>query len=163
MIKCLLELYQNDHIWICGPLWGFQIFIVLCGWDHIYTVRTPFFFYAFINICLNIMEIHLCVVLNLLALPMGALIGHFRSIFANLLLFIIYFTYSPDEIIKFILWFSLDVSYNLVHSLEEIVSTFPIILFCFIMKPVNTLHLPLNTLFNIFCMGFFVDFFFFFK
>ena len=100
------------------------------------------------------MEIHICVVLNLLALPMGALIGHFRSIFANLLLFIIYFTYSPDEIIKFILWFSLDVSYNLVHSLEEIVSTFPIILFCFIMKPVNTLHLPLNTLVNIFCMGF---------
>ena len=49
------------------------------------------------------MEIHICVVLNLLALPMGALIGHFRSIFANLLLFIIYFTYSPDEIIKFIL------------------------------------------------------------
>lgn len=100
------------------------------------------------------METYICVVLNPLALTVGALIGHFRSIFANLLLFIFYFTYSPDEIIKFILCFSLDLSYNLVHSLEEIVSTFPSILFCFTMKPVNTLHLPLNTLLNIFCMGF---------
>ena len=71
------------------------------------------------------METYIRVVLNLLALTKGSLIGHFRSIFDNLLLFIFNFIYSPDEIIKFILWFSLDVSYNLVQSLEEIVSTFP--------------------------------------
>lgn len=46
------------------------------------------------------METYICVVLNPLALTVGALIGHFRSIFANLVLFIFYFTYSPDEIIN---------------------------------------------------------------
>jgi len=49
------------------------------------------------------METYIRVVLNLLALTMGSLIGHFRSIFENLLLFIFNFIYSPDEIIKFIL------------------------------------------------------------